>query len=68
MITRQMAHRFGYELSMSTAVTSQAYLKAQLKYCHEECEKVVLKLSQLKQHNESFNNKIKSLKSSMVVT
>lgn len=60
-----MAHQFDYELSMSPG---QAYLKTQLKYCYEECEKVVLKLSQLKQHNESFNNKIKSIKSSIVVT
>lgn len=42
-------------------------LEAQLRYCHEECEKVVVKLRQLKTQNESLNNKIKSIKSSMVV-
>ena len=72
MTASPMAHRFDDELStMSTAATSRASplnLEAQLKYCHEECEKVVLKLRQLKRHNESLNNKIKSIKSSMVVT
>lgn len=72
MIASPMAHRFDDEMSsMSTAATSRASplnLEAQLKYCHEECEKVVLKLRLLKRHNESLNNKIKSIKSSMVVT
>jgi hypothetical protein len=40
-----------------------SHLEAQLKYCHEKCEKVVLKLNQLKKQNESLNNKIKSIKS-----
>ena len=46
---------------------SSSNLEAQLKYCHEKCENVVVKLSQLKKQNESLNNKIKSIKSSMVV-
>jgi chromosome segregation ATPase len=37
-------------------------LEAQLKYCHEKCEKVVLKLNELKRQNESLNSKIKSIK------
>ena len=40
-----------------------SHLEAQLKYCHEKCEKVVLKLNQLKKQNESLNSKIKSIKS-----
>ena len=40
-----------------------SHLEAQLKYCHEKCEKVVLKLNQLKKQNESLNTKIKSIKS-----
>ena len=40
-----------------------SHLEAQLKYCHEKCEKVVLKLNQLKKQNENLNMKIKSIKS-----
>ncbi len=42
------------------------HLEAQLKYCSEKCEKVVAKLNQLKSHNESLNNKIKSIKSMVI--
>jgi hypothetical protein len=46
---------------------SPVNLEAQLKFCHDECEKVVVKLLQLKTQNETLNNKIKSIKSSMIV-
>jgi chaperonin cofactor prefoldin len=44
-----------------------SHLEAQLKYCHEKCENVVLKLNQLKKQNESLNTKIKSIKSMIYI-
>lgn len=46
-----------------STVSSSTNLESQLKYCHEKCENVVQKLTQLKKQNESLNSKIKSIKS-----